>query len=466
MNPRDDLDRMLGAWLDETYAAPTSRILGRVLERTQQTRQRRAWASLERWLPMSVITRPALAPPLRAAWLLLLALLIVALAGGGAYVGSRLLTSRAPDGLPVTAVIPVGDAAAFALTSIDGDIFTVRADGTDLRQLTDGEVVTSAPIWSPDGTRIAYRVREGGSDSVVVMDAGGGERTILATHDQPRGDCDYWSMAWSPDGTSLIFPTTESCALHLSIVATDGSSPATKLLAPGLNSLQAAWSPNGTKLAYLGSEDAGNAGLYIADVTATEAMSGGVQGDLVRPDLGPDLGSVAFGDEFNQPRWSPDGTALAVAAVPTGFFLVDAEGIYIVQADGSGERLLTERAGNPTWSPDGQQVAFHRTVDPSEYVHDRPCTVRTWVIAADGSNERELAELGDGCWAAPLWSPDGTRLASVLIVQMPDDPAPVETGNSAEGVPFHLGFVMVDGSTPPVILQDAYGSWQPLLPAP
>ena len=44
------------------------------------------------------------------------------------------------------------------------------------------------------------------------------------------------------------------------------------------------------------------------------------------------------------------------------------------------------------WSPDGQQVAFHRTVDPSEYVHDRPCTVRTWIIDADGTDERQLAD--------------------------------------------------------------------------
>ena len=107
---------------------------------------------------------------------------------------------------------------------------------------------------------------------------------------------------------------------------------------------------------------------------------------------------------------------------------MDAEGIYIVKADGSGQRLLAERAGNPTWSPDGQQLAFHRTVDPSEYVHDRPCTVRTWIIDADGSDERQLDEIGDGCGAPPLWSPDGTRLASVLIVTLPGDPEMVETG--------------------------------------
>ena len=152
----------------------------------------------------------------------------------------------------------------------------------------------------------------------------------------------------------------------------------------GLNSLNAAWSPDGTQLAYLGSEGTGNAGLYVADVTPLEALSGGVRGNLVTPDLGPDLGAPSFGDEFTQPQWSPDGTELAVAAVPEGFFLVEADGIYIVKADGSGKRLLADRAGNATWSPDGQQLAFHRTVDPSEYVHGRPCTVRTWLIDADG----------------------------------------------------------------------------------
>jgi Tol biopolymer transport system component len=411
---------------------------------------------------MAVITRPPLAPPVRAAWLALVALLVVALVAGGIVVGSRLLTTD-PSGPDLRGAVPIpqGDEAVFALSSEEGEILTVRADGTDLRRLTDAQEVTP-PIWSPDGTRLAYRVRQGGTDSLVVMGAGGGERTILATQSQPLGDCDAWNIAWSPDGSSLIFPTAEICAFDLSIVAADGSSPAVRLLAPGMNSLQATWSPDGRRLAYLASEGLGNGGLYVAEVTPSEALSGGVEGHLVRPDLAPDMGTVAFGDEFNQPWWSPDGTALAVAAVPRGFYLVESEGIFIVQADGSGERLLTERAGSPTWSPDGRRIAFHRTVDPSEYVNDRPCTVRTWIIDADGSDERQLAELGDGCVGPPLWSPDGTRLASELIVQTPDDPAPTGTSDSSVGVPFHLGFVVVDGSGPPVLLQDAYGSWQPL----
>jgi Tol biopolymer transport system component len=465
VNSSSDFDRQIADWLDAQ--APMHEPEGltyAVLARTRRIRQVPGWASLERWLPMTVITRPALSPPLRMAWLLLITLIVLAIAAGGLFAGSQLLTSTGPkDGLAATATIPQGDEAVFGFTSA-GDIFAIRADGTDLRQLTDGQNATSMPVWSPDGTRIAYRVREGGRDSVVVMGAGGGEPTTIATHPQAMDSCDYWSLAWSPDGTSLIFPTYDYCGSpQLSIVAADGSTTATTLLAPGLDSLNAAWSPDGTKLAYLGSEASGNSGLYVADVTPLDALAGDVQGRLVSPDLGPDLRGMSFGDEFTQPSWSPDGKQLAVAAVTEGFFLVDAEGIYIVEADGSGQRLLAGRAGNPTWSPDGRQLAFHRTVDPSEYVHGRPCTVRTWIIDADGSAERELDEIGDGCGAPPLWSPDGTRIASVLIHQLPDDPEMVELEDSSATVPFHLGIVKVDGSSPPVILPHEYGSWQPVV---
>ena len=95
MNQRDDLDRLIDAWTDELYAAPASRILGKVLEETRQTRQRRAWASLERWLPMTVITRPAAAPlPLRLVYLVVVTLLILALA---ASVAIRGLAAPASD---------------------------------------------------------------------------------------------------------------------------------------------------------------------------------------------------------------------------------------------------------------------------------------------------------------------------------------------------------------------------------
>jgi hypothetical protein len=250
----DDLDRQLSAWLDDPTTPPAPRYLPEVLERTRHMRQRPAWASLERWIPMTAITRPDLAPPLRLAWLLLIVLLTVALAGSIGLVGSRLLSSTGPDtGLLGTAMIPQGPDAVLAFDSPAGDIYTVRADGTDLRQLTSGPDIESAPTWSPDGTHIAYRLWQDGADSVAVMDAGGGNRTLLATGGQTVEDCvRRGPAAWSPDGTILIYATTTVCSdgapFDLFVVAADGSSPATKLLAPGINGDHPAWSPDGTQV--------------------------------------------------------------------------------------------------------------------------------------------------------------------------------------------------------------------------
>jgi Tol biopolymer transport system component len=461
VSPSFDFDRTLADWLDgQAPMHEPDGLTDAVLSRTRRTRQVPGWASLERWFPMTVITRPALSPPLRLAWLVLIGLLMVALVASVAIVGSRLLTSTGPDGgLAATAVIPQGDEAVFAY-SFEGDLFTVKADGTELRQATDRQDIASIPIWSPDGTRLAYRIRQGGSESVVVMDGDGREPTIVATDSQALDSCSTWSLAWSPDGTTLTFPT-DGCSEgpQLSIVPADGSAPPTRLFAPGMNSKFAAWSPDGTRIAYLGSAGTDRTGLYVAEATPSDALAGELDGRLVAADLGPTLGLETFGTYLTEPRWSPDGSELAVAKATDGLVQT---GFLVVRADGSGQRLEVEDAGNPEWSPDGQRFAFHRTVDPSEYVHDRPCTVRTWIVDSDGSEERELAEVGDGCAAPPVWSPDGTRLASVLIVHMPDDPPMIETADSSFSVPFHLGIVTVDGSRPPVVLPDAYGSWQPV----
>ena len=90
MEQRHDVDRLLATWSEDAYSPPAPAYLSKVLERTQRTRQRHAWASLERWLPMTVTTdRPAAPRALRLAWILLIVVALVVVAAGIAIVGSR-----------------------------------------------------------------------------------------------------------------------------------------------------------------------------------------------------------------------------------------------------------------------------------------------------------------------------------------------------------------------------------------
>lgn len=451
----DDLDRMLTTWIDDPASVPAPPYLGAVLERTRRTRQRPAWASLERWLPMSdkILSRPA-SPPMRIARLALIALVLVALAVGAAVVGSRLI-KQGP-------ALPQGGAAVFTFASIvetsafggvGGDIYTVQADGTNLRRLTAGDEVDLHPAFSPDGSRIAFRTFEDGTgnDSIVVMDAGGAGRKVLATSHSGTLDCIRSAPAWSPDGARLLFSTTESCtnSLGLMIVPADGAAPATSLLPAGMNGTLASWSPDGKRIAFLGSEGGGYTGVYVIDVDESGVPAGGVSARRVGPGSpGPLV------DAISAPRWSPDGTEVAADNGAKIFAVGATDGFSIHKADGSGTRLDVPNGHNPEWSPDGRRLAFHRQVDQSEWFMERPCTVRMWVIDADGTDERRLDPLADGCGAGPTWSPDGTRLTGSLITSTATDPNPG----------FHVGVVTVDGSTPVVILPDGGAwSWQPVV---
>ena len=70
---------------------------------------------------------------------------------------------------------------------------------------------------------------------------------------------------------------------------------------------------------------------------------------------------------------------------------------YVINVDGSGLRRLTD-GYDPTWSPDGTEIAFSRWRDPRG----------VWVISADGSNEWRAFDWSETRW--PTWSPDGSRI--------------------------------------------------------
>jgi TolB protein len=101
------------------------------------------------------------------------------------------------------------------------------------------------------------------------------------------------------------------------------------------------------------------------------------------------------------PAWSPDGRRIAFEGVRDG----NSE-IYVVNADGSGQRRLTRndvRDFGPAWSPDGRKIVFGR---------QRGRKPEVYVMNADGSAQRNLTR-NAGRDLAPAWSPDGRKIAFV-----------------------------------------------------
>ena len=103
------------------------------------------------------------------------------------------------------------------------------------------------------------------------------------------------------------------------------------------------------------------------------------------------------------PSWSPNGQQIVFVRT-----LFDRKGdrnyeVYVMDADGSNQHQLTHHPafdGSPNWSPDGSQIAF---------VSDRDGDPNIYLMAADGGNVTQITHLK---WAgSPMWSPDGRYIA-------------------------------------------------------
>lgn len=191
------------------------------------------------------------------------------------------------------------------------EIYTMSADGSDMRRLTNDRALDGAPAWSPDGRRIAFahlsEVGTGDVDGViVVMNADGQDRVQVTRRPRTPGGVVDTHPVWSQDGSRITF--------------TRGT------LAPG---------------------GLAQVAIYTVDPTA------GTERLLL--------------DDAAEPDWSPDGTRIVFTSVrdhngKTCFHECSpSREIYVANADGTGIRRLTRSEADdhsPAWAPDGERIAF------------------------------------------------------------------------------------------------------------
>ncbi|MGI8810776.1 MAG: LpqB family beta-propeller domain-containing protein [Acidimicrobiales bacterium] len=116
--------------------------------------------------------------------------------------------------------------------------------------------------------------------------------------------------------------------------------------------------------------------------------------------------AVAVFNQSSGPGPAPDSTpAPGASGEPNGPARIVPASVYVINADGTAARTLTNRPlafdASPAWSPDGARIAFESTFEGKRAI---------WVMQADGLGLRRLTE-GPGSDFAPAWSPDGARIA-------------------------------------------------------
>jgi len=176
------------------------------------------------------------------------------------------ILSWSPDSQSVTFVSSRGEGT--------GAVWTSRVDGSALPQLTEGG------RWSPDGTRIAYVTEDA---DLWLKDADGGNAIKVA-----GGSGWYYNPTWSPDGTMIAFESIVVGPVgNIWIVNADGTGK-TKLTGATKNSFDCTpqwicykepqWSPDGTKILFINGLTKGNTSwgydrLWVLELNLENGLS-------------------------------------------------------------------------------------------------------------------------------------------------------------------------------------------------
>lgn len=324
-------------------------------------------------------------------------------------------------------VLPRGDWIAFMYNADetrdqDYDIYLLDTQSGLSMPFIASSMNERFPEWSPDGSQIAYHADpvETWRFDLFVADADGSNIRRLQPEIERITNYDalYYDEAmvsWSPDGSQIVFHSGATNAIsYQSYRYNFETGKTTLLIKSGSDVIFPVWSPDGKRMAfavtremhvpsYYAYQEIAELYVMVFDSTATsvplmpdEVLR--IPERLTMMDVSlANVQKLTAGDDIYFPSWSPDGTMIAYT-LDTGL----GEEIYVINADGTGERRLTTtryaRNRHPEWLPDGRGIIF---------ASDRSGSFDIYRINIDGTGERRLTFL-PGSAEAPSWKPRRT----------------------------------------------------------
>jgi Tol biopolymer transport system component len=268
-------------------------------------------------------------------------------------------------------------------------VFTANADGSSEHQLCDlGK--GCCPVASRDGERLLFNtLAPDGRVTVVTLTFDGSERFDIPL---PEGTLNLGPGPFSPDGTQIAFVGFEDPTAPESKGIFIGSADGTNLVQiTHDNDVLGDWSPDGTQLLFLRGP---SQRLFVVNVDGTGERQ-----------LTPDEVSVPCCWGY---RWSPDGSRVVFASDDGILWLINSDGTDLIQLFEDEKVAHVRRSAiTPTWSPDGTHVLFglnptRSPIDPTGQFDT--LSNGLYVIDADGTG-LTLVIGGNDFKSDPSWVP-------------------------------------------------------------
>jgi TolB protein len=270
------------------------------------------------------------------------------------------------------------------------NIFFINPDGTGKVQMTGGHD-NGLPSWSPTGAKLVYVCRNPQTKvpNICMMNSDGSNpHPVLYNANTPM---------WSPDGTLIAYTSNKTGTAEIWTMRTDGTSQKQLTNSKGFQKVHPTWSANGKSIAYARVDATG-----LHDSIWTMTASGGNQRQLTTGtwnNLDANGNIINTANDANSPDWSPVTNTIVFWS---GIENQNGQ-IWSINSDGTGRVQLTNDASSnnddPEWSADGAKILFstNRTVGTTQEM---------WVMNADGSSQQAItANTADPLPGDAAWQP-------------------------------------------------------------